>query len=165
MVVGAVALAAVGGVAASLPGQAPATTSTTIQSVAPGGGPAILVAGEDPTDERLVDQVLLYAAEVQAWGECVSAAARTHSGGAFDPAETCGESPKAAAHGLGSDRSMANSEDRAAKADEKAAQQAVKADDQADDPPDKPDKPDKPGKPDRPGKAEAAVGDDPDGDG
>lgn len=159
MVVGAVALAAVGGVAVSLPSQDPATTSTTIQSTAPEGGPAVLVASEDPTDERLVEQVLLYAAEVQAWGECVSATARTHSGGAFDPAETCGESPKAAAHGLGGDRSMANSEDRAAKADEKAAQKAAQVDEEIDDPPNRPDKPDKPE------EAEKSVGDDPEGDG
>ncbi|MDR9450556.1 MAG: hypothetical protein RI637_04990 [Acidimicrobiia bacterium] len=160
MVVGAVALAAVGGVAANLPGQAPAATPPTIQPMAPGGGPAVLVAGEDPTHERLIEQVLLYATEVEAWGECVSAAARIHSGEAFDPAEACGESPKAAAHGLGGDRS--NPEDRAAKADETAAQKAAQADDEADDPPNKPDKP---AKPDMPEKAERPVGDDPEGDG
>lgn len=158
MVVGAVALAAVGGVAVSLPGQVPATTSTTIPSVAPEGGPAVSVADDDPTEERLIEQVLLYAAEVQAWGDCVSAAARTHSGGAFDPAEACGESPSAAAHGLGGDRSMASPEDRAARAEEKAAQKAAQADDL-------PNKPDKPEKPDMPEKAERPVGDDPEGDG
>ena len=104
MVLGAVAVAAVGGVVVSGNGNAgapPATTATAqtlLQTQAP-----VLAADLVPSisaDDALVERVYEYADAVQRWGDCVSAAAREHSGGPFDPKATCGATPDATEHGL-----------------------------------------------------------------
>lgn len=107
---GAAALAAVGGVAATMAstGSAPtpvtavaqplATTSTAGLGTASSNAQQVLVPQTEPD---LVHQAEQFAAELEVWGECVAEAARAHSGEAFDPEEACGETPKASDHGLG----------------------------------------------------------------
>jgi hypothetical protein len=105
MLLGVMAVEAVGGVVVSGNGDAgdppfaaTATTQTLLQTEAP-----LVAADLAPSvsgDNALVEQVHEYAEAVQQWGDCVSAAAREHSGGPFDPKTTCGATPAATEHGL-----------------------------------------------------------------
>ena len=105
MVIGAVAVAALGGVAVSLPHEAadapigaPASTQTFLHT------DTALVETDLveplPADDALLERVHAYVESVQQWGDCVSDAARKHSGEPFDPKTTCGPTPAAAEHGL-----------------------------------------------------------------
>ena len=103
MLLGAVAVAAVGGVVASANGNAgaPSATTATAQTLLQNEAP--LAADLPPlisADNALVERIFEYADAVQQWGDCVSAAAREHSGGPFDPKATCGATPDAIEHGL-----------------------------------------------------------------
>ena len=100
---------------------------------------------EAPPAEVLAQRAYDFAQEVQNWGECVSAAAREHYGGTFDPAAACGETPTAADRGLVKTQApgQAKATDRSAEAD-----QPVK--------PGQPEKPDQPVKPGQPEKTDPA---------
>ena len=152
LLLGAVAVAAVGGVAATMPRTTPyapfeaaATTQTLLQVNVP-VKPEALAATEEamPATEALVENVHEYAMALQMWGDCVSEAARGHSGTSFDPKTACGETPAAAAYGFSNRRPSA-----LVKADEKAEAAETKADEKAaDKDEDRAEKPDKPDKPD-----------------
>jgi hypothetical protein len=110
MLLGAVALAAVGGVAAStVPHREearPATTTITTEAVVVAdtatatSGPEVVATATDPKVFPEVDSAIAtaaheYAAEIQLWAECVSAAASAHTGGRFDPlAAGCPDKPR-----------------------------------------------------------------------
>ncbi len=106
MLMGAVALATVGGVTASLQSDPVAASSspppaaaTVVPNLVPSTIAAVVPidsdtevpdAVVDPT--RGSDQVAAaheYVAAVQAWADCVSEAASTHSRGTFDPVAVC----------------------------------------------------------------------------
>ena len=105
MLIGAVAVAAVGGVAVSVPRQAAepptgatATTQTVLQTDA-----SLLdldLVESVPADDAFLERIHEYVEAVEQWGDCVSVAARDHSGGPFDPNAACGEMPMAAERGL-----------------------------------------------------------------
>jgi hypothetical protein len=105
MVLGAVAVTALGGVAVSLPHETadapigpPASTQTLLQTdTAPVETDLVEPL---PAGDALLERVHAYVESVQQWGDCVSDAAREHSGGPFDPKTTCGTTPAAAEHGL-----------------------------------------------------------------
>ena len=127
---GAVALAAVGGVAATTvlgsddPPDAPAivaasigpttstTTTTTGTTALPAVAPTANPEASSPVD---VAAVADYATAIQLWAECVSTAASAHSGGAFDPQAACGPHPNATDFGItvnpSDDDGPGNSED------------------------------------------------------
>jgi hypothetical protein len=103
---GAVALAAVGGAASTvLQSEDPVVEPNEI--VAPSTSQAEVVAAVDtspsaPDDSdgiiieagRDDEAVAAFVAAVQAWSDCVSEAASAHSGGAFDPHEACPDKPR-----------------------------------------------------------------------
>ncbi len=96
-------MAAAGGVAATLPRETPheeVATVTSANSVAASSTGALGTI-KTSTEEMFVQRARAYAAAVQSWGDCVSKAARSHSGGAFDPEQLCDKMPAAADHGLG----------------------------------------------------------------
>jgi hypothetical protein len=105
MLIGAVAVAAMGGVAVSglrqaaePPTGATATTQTFLQTEA-----SLLdldLVESVRAGDAFVERVHEYVEAVEQWGDCVSVAARDHSGGPFDPEAACGETPMAAEHGL-----------------------------------------------------------------
>ena len=152
LLLGAVAVAAVGGVAATMPRTTPyapfeaaATTQTLLQVNVP-VKPEALAATEEamPATEALVENVHEYAMALQMWGDCVSEAARGHSGTSFDPKTACGETPAAAAYGFSDRRpsALVKADEKAAdkdetddaaetKADEKAEAAETKADEKA----------------------------------
>jgi len=123
---GAVALAAVGGATATTvfghegPESAPVETSVerVVQTTA---GPAIdpsstaIVAAAATTEAPEAQagepggQVFSYVAAVEAWADCVAEAAASHVGGAFDPNETCPGKPSPGEFGL-PDNGPGNSE-------------------------------------------------------
>jgi hypothetical protein len=151
---GAVALAAVGGVAATMPREpagVPTQTSTTTQALVGAETPLAVSGTLVPTEmdtsaaEVLVQRAYEYARELQGWGECVSAAARNHPGGPFDPVQACGEAPAAADHGLGQEQAPGLTKIKDDQSEDPAAY-----------PPAKPEHPDKPIKPE---KVDNQVGD------
>ena len=104
MVLGAVAVASAGAVAVSRPAEPadapmvnPTATQTLLQSEAPLIETEVV---ETLPPNALLERVSAYAESVQKWGECVSDAAREHSGGPFDPKEACDDMPAASEHGL-----------------------------------------------------------------
>ncbi len=149
----------------SAPFEAAATAQTLLQANVP-VKPEALAATEEamPATEALVENVHEYATALQMWGDCVSEAARDHSGTSFDPKTACGETPAAAAYGFSDRRpsALVKADEKAdaaeTKADEKAdaAERApnkdetaeAKAEDRADETETKTDKPDKPDKTD-----------------
>lgn len=114
MLLGAVAMAAVGGVAVSMPSGESASTTTT-QAVLQPADPVTateavvsMVEGTQAAD-TVVARAHAYAEAVETWGQCVAAAARDHSGEAFDLKVTCGDTPTAADHGLDNRTTRGNS--------------------------------------------------------
>lgn len=131
MLFGAVAVAAVGGVAAAavlqdgapnivtqavpatsaravsdptgaIPGLT--TTTTTTTDVATTTAETVPVGSADPDGAaQQVEAVHEYAAAIQVWADCVSDAAAAHSAGKFDRVAACGEKPRAGVFGLGVD--------------------------------------------------------------
>ena len=105
MVLGAVAVTALGGVAVSLPHETadapigpPASTQTLLQTdTAPVETDLVEPL---PADDALLERVHAYVESVQQWGDCVSDEARKHSGGPFDPKTVCNDMPAASEHGL-----------------------------------------------------------------
>jgi hypothetical protein len=104
MVLGAVAVAAAGAVAVSLPYEAadapfvnPAATEILLQTETPLIETEVV---ETLPANALLERVSAYVESVQQWSDCVSNAAREHSGGPFDPKEACGDTPAASEHGL-----------------------------------------------------------------
>ena len=102
MLMGAVALAAVGGVTASLRSEAVSASADPVPAVTAAASPGTTVTPVvASTDETIAavelsnetgavpDAVHEYVLAVQAWAECVAEAATAHSGGAFDPHENC----------------------------------------------------------------------------
>ncbi len=124
---GAVALAAVGGAAATTvfshdsPDNAPVAT-TVVQAVQTTSAPAsdapvsAIVAATATTEEPdaqtvdFDDPVFAYVAAVQAWSDCVAEAAASHVGGPFDPNEACPNKPGPDDFGL-VDNGLGNSGD------------------------------------------------------
>ena len=104
MLLGAVAVAAFGGVAVSLPADAPEAPPASAQTLLQTDAPFVETDLVQPVlaDDALLERVHAYVASVQEWGDCVSEAARDHSGERFDPKEACGDTPIAATHGLDS---------------------------------------------------------------
>ena len=97
MVLGAVAVAAAGAVAVSLPYEAadapfvnPAATEILLQTETPLIETEVV---ETLPANALLERVSAYVESVQQWSDCVSNAAREHSGGPFDPKEACGDTP------------------------------------------------------------------------
>lgn len=147
MLIGAAAVAAIGGAATGIsrvtpdPGIARTTTTSSIVEtevpasglVAP--GTAVNVVAEPPASEELVERALAYVTEVETWGECVSLAAREHSGEGLDPKEECGEMPAASDLDLEDEKTadkIAKTEDKATKDDEKTADKILKTEDKVD---------------------------------
>jgi hypothetical protein len=104
MVLGAVAVAAAGAVAVSRPAEpadapivSPAATEILLQTEAPLIETEVV---ETLPSNVLLERVSAYVESVQEWGECVSDAAREHSGEPFDPKEACDDMPAASEHGL-----------------------------------------------------------------
>jgi hypothetical protein len=137
MLLGAVALATVGGVAAStVPHREearPATTTITTEAVVVAdtatvtSGPEVVATATDPKVFPEVDSVIAtaaheYAAEIQLWADCVSEAASAHTGGRFDPLAGCPrpsdfDLPAVAAPGHGEDGPGSSEDDPGASAD------------------------------------------------
>ncbi len=90
--------------------------------------PEVADTGADP--DALVERVQEFSAAVQTWGECMSEAARDHSGGPFDPKTSCGEAPTATDHGLADERPPGLIK-AADKAEDKATKTTDKTDDKA----------------------------------
>jgi hypothetical protein len=124
---GAVALAAVGGAAATTvfghdsPDNVQVAT-TVVQEVQTTSAPAAdasasavvdATATTEAPDVQTVDfddPVFAYVAAVQAWSDCVAEAAASHGGGPFDPNEACPNEPSPDDFGL-VDNGPGNSED------------------------------------------------------
>jgi hypothetical protein len=110
MLAGAVALAAVGGVAVSLP-EVPSDPPQTTSSVA-ATDPIVVPDARVSFDSfdtaeammisaiRQAERARQFAGQMQAWGECVAAEASAHSGGPFDPKAACGSEPDPGSFGL-----------------------------------------------------------------
>jgi hypothetical protein len=151
---GAVALAAVGGVAVTMPREpvgVPTQTSTTTQALVEAetssgaSGTSSPPETETPTADVLVQRAHDYARDMQEWGKCVSAEARDHSGGSFDPVQACGETPTAADHGLGQEQAPGLAKIKGNQTEDRAA--------------DRPAKPEQSNRPDQPDKIDDQVGD------
>jgi hypothetical protein len=114
MLMGAVALAAVGGVTASLrsePVPVAGDVIPVVETMIPGTSTTFSTAATDTPaigtdDDTGVDAgksatanggesaaVHDYAVSIQAWAECVSDAVTAHLGGEFDPSAACGDLP------------------------------------------------------------------------
>jgi hypothetical protein len=133
MLVGAVAVAAVGGVAAGVTAQ-PRSRPAPTPTVAPSFVPADAATPPTAPDE-LIELVNEFVDDVRAWGDCVSAAAQDHDAGAFDPKVACGETPTASDHGLNDGRLPLpdKADDKITKTADKADDKITKTADKADD--------------------------------
>ena len=107
MLMGAVALAAVGGATASLRSEpVPAAADVipaVITTVMPSTTATPFVITDDDVSESTPEvgaAVDEYVVAVQIWAACVSDAATAHSGGSFDPREACGPRPEPGDFGL-----------------------------------------------------------------
>ena len=118
---GAVAVAAVGGVAGAALQPAgdlsPATTTSTVVTTSAvviddasenSSAPIVVAAAEGPSQAEgdvsvpaTDHDVEGFVAAIQEWADCVSAAASAHSGGGFDPVAACDEKPSPADYGIG----------------------------------------------------------------
>ena len=117
---GAVAVAAVGGVAGAAlqPAEDPVlvvagsvTTTVAVASTEPPvttGTAEVTSVSIDATQEEVEEatsssdqDVAGFVAAIQSWADCISDAASAHSGGRFDPALACDERPSPADYGLG----------------------------------------------------------------
>ncbi len=139
MLIGAAAVAAISGAAVGISRVAPdpdiaqtTTTSRFVETEMPASGidapgTAANVVADPPASEELIERALAYVVEVETWGECVSLAAREHSGEGLDPKEECGEMP--AASDL--DLEDVKTADKIAKTEDKAADKAAKTEDKA----------------------------------
>jgi vacuolar-type H+-ATPase subunit H len=87
------------------------------------------------TLDGILEQTHSYARALQSWGDCVSAAARDHRGGAFDTYAACGDIPSPGDHGLDGAQpaktEIAPADRAGDKATEKAATTMEKAGDKA----------------------------------
>jgi vacuolar-type H+-ATPase subunit H len=140
MLLGAVALAAVGGgVAVSgpprvadAPSGATATTPSFLQTEANLVNPGIIASSVAPeTLDDLVEQANSYARALRSWGDCVSSAARDYQGGAFDPHAACGETPSSSDYGLDSPQLLKVEKESTVQADQAIAKATEKAVDKA----------------------------------
>jgi hypothetical protein len=111
MLMGAVAVAAVGGVAATAISQpdppqllSPATTQAVAApaatTVAAADDPVPATLGFVDSDPSQRTAAEAYVAAVQEWAACVAAAASAHTGGSFDPLVACPDKPSPQDHGF-----------------------------------------------------------------
>ncbi len=116
VLLGAVALAAVGGAAAATvidnevseprsPGiVADQTIPTTIPETAAAGSAVVALTTTDSVASPTVDAAVAeYVAAVRAWADCISGAASTHIGTGFDPDIVCPDTPYPGDFGLAGD--------------------------------------------------------------
>lgn len=161
MALGAAALAAVGGIAVTLPTAdpppEPATTVTDTSTPVEMPGAQITTGRDSGSDiARLAEE---FTGKVKDWGKCVSEEASAHSEGPFDPRDKCGEVPHPADFGLGTAHAPGLNKVENGDSDGKVLPASARSGDEKIDNPNKPDQTDRPANPNKPDQTDKPVRD------